>query len=78
MFNVLFYVENEEYFYEGEGLFFVKNGSSICFEMDEKNGMVKMFVMDGNIWGVRKEQIIGCELIYVFNFFCFSYCCQYI
>lgn len=55
VFNVLFYVENEEYFYEGGGWFFVKNGSSVCFEMDEENGLVKMVVMDGNIWGVRKD-----------------------
>ena len=51
--NALPYVENEEYFHEGEGLFFAKNGSSVRFEMDEKNGLVEALVMDGNIRGVR-------------------------
>jgi CubicO group peptidase (beta-lactamase class C family) len=53
--NALPYVENEEYFHEGEGLFFAKNGSSIRFEMDNDNELVKALVMDGNIRGVRKE-----------------------
>ena len=52
--NALPYVENEEYFHEGEGLFFAENGSSIRFEMDEENGMVKALVMDGNIRGVKE------------------------
>lgn len=36
MLNALPYVENEEYFHEGEGLFFAKNGSTIRFEIDER------------------------------------------
>ncbi|WDT85126.1 serine hydrolase domain-containing protein [Alteromonas sp. 009811495] len=55
MLNALPYVENEEYFHEGEGLFFAENGSSIRFEMDEENGLVEALVMDGNIRGVREE-----------------------
>ena len=51
--NALPYVENEEYFHEGEELFFAKNGSSVRFEMDEKNWLVEALVMDGNIRGVR-------------------------
>lgn len=53
--NALPYVENKEYFHEGEGRFFAKNGSSIRFEIDEVSGLVKALVMDGNIRGVRKE-----------------------
>jgi len=53
--NALPYVENEEYFHEGGGRFFAKNGSSVRFEMDEENGLVKTVVMDGNIRGERKE-----------------------
>lgn len=53
--NALPYVENEEYFHEGGGRFFAKNGSSVRFEMDDGNGLVKTLVMDGNIRGVRKE-----------------------
>ena len=53
--NALPYVENEEYFHEGDGLFFAKNGSSIRFEMDEENGLVKTLVMDGNIRGVKED-----------------------
>jgi hypothetical protein len=55
MLNALPYVENEEYFHEGEGIFFAKNGSSIRFEMDEENGLVGALVMDGNIRGGRKN-----------------------
>jgi len=51
--NALPYVENEEYFHEGGGRFFSKNGSSVLFEMDDENGLVKAIVMDGNIRGVR-------------------------
>ena len=53
--NALPYVENEEYFHEGGGQFFAKNGSSIHFEVDEENGLVKELVMDGRIRGVREE-----------------------
>ena len=53
--NALPYIENEEYFHEGGGRFFAKNGSSIRLEVDEENGLVKELVMDGNIRGVRKE-----------------------
>ena len=53
--NALPYVENEEYFHEGDGRFFAKNGSSIHFEMDDESGLVRALVMDGNIRGVRKE-----------------------
>ena len=52
--NALPYVENEEYFHEGEGLFFAENGSSIRFEIDGENGLVEALVMDGNIWGKRR------------------------
>jgi CubicO group peptidase (beta-lactamase class C family) len=51
--NALPYVENEEYFHEGEGLFFAENGSNIRFEMDDENGLVEALVMDGGIRGVR-------------------------
>lgn len=54
MLNALPYVENEEYFHEGDGLFFAKNGSSVQFVMDEKNGLVEALVMDGNIRGVKE------------------------
>ena len=30
----------------------------MSFEMDEENGLVKALVMDGNIRGVREEQLI--------------------
>ena len=53
--NALPYVENEEYFHEGGGRFFAKNGSSIRFEMDDEKGLVESLVMDGNIRGVRIE-----------------------
>ena len=55
--NALPYVENEEYFHEGGGRFFAKNGSSIRFEGDAESdgGLVKALVMDGGIRGVRKE-----------------------
>lgn len=53
--NALPYVENEEYFHEGEGLFFAKNGSSIRFEINDENGLVEALVMDGNIRGERKK-----------------------
>ena len=53
--NALPYVENEEYFHEGGGRFFAKNGSSIRFEMDDESGLVKTLAMDGNIRGVRKR-----------------------
>jgi len=53
--NALPYVENEEYFHEGDGRFFAKNGSSVRFEMDDESGLVKTLVMDGNIRGVRTE-----------------------
>ncbi|PRO68352.1 serine hydrolase domain-containing protein [Alteromonas gracilis] len=55
--NALPYVENEEYFHEGDGRFFAKNGSSVRFEGDAESegGSVKTLVMDGNIRGVRKE-----------------------
>ncbi|WP_394221326.1 serine hydrolase domain-containing protein [Alteromonas gracilis] len=51
--NALPYVENEEYFHEGGGRFFAKNGSSIRFEVGDESGLVKALVMDGNIRGVR-------------------------
>ena len=53
--NALPYVENEEYLHEGDGLFFAKNGSSVRFEVDEENGLVKALVMDGNIRGNKEE-----------------------
>jgi len=53
--NALPYIENEEYFHEGGGRFFAKNGSSIRFEVDEENGLVKALVMDEGIRGERKE-----------------------
>jgi hypothetical protein len=53
--NALPYVENEEYFHEGGGRFFAKNGSSIRFEVDEENGLVKTLVMDGSIRGVKEK-----------------------
>ena len=55
--NALPYVENEEYFHEGDGRLFAKNGSSVRFEGDveREGGSVKVLVMDGNIRGVRKE-----------------------
>ncbi|MDP6881228.1 MAG: serine hydrolase domain-containing protein, partial [Alteromonas macleodii] len=53
--NALPYIENEEYFHEGGGRFFAKNGSSIRFEMDDDNEQVESLVMDGNIWGARKD-----------------------
>lgn len=53
--NALPYVENEEYFHEGSGRFFAKNGSSIRFDIDEASGVVEALVMDGNIRGVRTE-----------------------
>lgn len=55
--NALPYVENEEYFHEGDGRIFAKNGSSVRFEGDAESegGSVKTLVMDGNIRGVRKE-----------------------
>ena len=53
--NALPYVENEEYFHEGGGRFFAKNGSSIGFEGDNESGLAKVLVMDGGIRGVRKE-----------------------
>ena len=52
--NALPYVENEEYFHEGGGRFFAKNGSSVLFEMDDENGLVKAIVMDGGIRGVKE------------------------
>ena len=51
--NALPYVENEEYFHEGGGRFFAKNGSSVRFENDDESGLVKMLVMDGNIRGIK-------------------------
>ena len=39
----------------GGGRFFAKNGSSIRFEVDEENGLVKALVMDEGIRGERKE-----------------------
>jgi len=55
--NALPYVENEEYFHEGGGRFFAKNGSSVRFEGDAESdgGLVKELVMDGSIRGVRRE-----------------------
>ena len=53
--NALPYVENEEYYHEGGGLFFAKNGSSIRFEVDDESGMTEAVVMDGSIRGVRTE-----------------------
>ena len=53
--NALPYVENEEYFHEGDGRFFAKNGSSIGFEGDDESRLTKVLVMDGGIRGVRKE-----------------------
>ena len=55
--NALPYVENEEYFHKGDDRFFAKNGSSVCFEMDDESdgGLVKALVMDGGIRGVRRE-----------------------
>ena len=52
--NALPYVENEEYFHEGGGRFFAKNGSSVRFEGGE-GGLAEVLVMDGNIRGVRKK-----------------------
>ena len=59
--NALPYVENEEYFHEGDGRFFAKNGSSIRFEVDAEGeaGLVKALVMDGGIRGARKDSTIG-------------------
>ncbi|OJF68943.1 peptide synthetase [Alteromonas sp. V450] len=54
--NALPYVENEEYFHEGGGQFFAKNGSSVRFEMDNENRLVEALVMDGNIRGVREKE----------------------
>ena len=54
--NALPYVENEEYFHEGDGQFFAKNGSSIRFVMDDENRLVEALVMDGNIRGVREKE----------------------
>ncbi|MDW5285082.1 hypothetical protein [Alteromonas macleodii] len=54
MLNALPYVENEEYFHEDGGRFFAKNGSSVLFEMDDENGLVKAIVMDGGIRGVKE------------------------
>ena len=51
--NALPYVENEEYFHEGSGRFFAKNGSSVRFEDDAEGVLAKTLVMDGNIRGVR-------------------------
>ncbi|TKB03368.1 peptide synthetase [Alteromonas portus] len=51
--NALPYVENEEYFHEGGGRFFAKNGSSVRFENDDESGLVKMLVMDENIRGIK-------------------------
>ena len=53
--NALPYVENEEYFHEGGGRFFAKNGSSVRFEGDDESGLVEALVMDGGIRGVRKD-----------------------
>jgi hypothetical protein len=53
--NALPYVENEEYFHEGGGRFFAKNGSSVRFEVGEENGLVKTLVMDGSIRGVKEK-----------------------
>lgn len=51
--NALPYVEDEEYFHEGGGRFFAKNGSSVRFEMDDENGLVEALIMDGNIRGEK-------------------------
>ena len=56
MLNALPYVENEEYFHEGGGRFFAKNGSSVRFEGDAESEQVESLVMDGNIRGVRSRQ----------------------
>ena len=53
--NALPYIENEEYFHEGGGRFFAKNGSSVRFEMDDESGLVKTVVMDGGIRGVKRK-----------------------
>jgi CubicO group peptidase (beta-lactamase class C family) len=50
--NALPYIENEEYFYEGEDRFFAKNGSNIVFETTDEGG-VETLVMDNNIRGER-------------------------
>ncbi|MEQ3639024.1 MAG: serine hydrolase domain-containing protein [Alteromonas sp.] len=50
--NALPYIENEEYFYEGEDRFFAKNGSNIIFETTDEGG-VETLVMDNNIRGER-------------------------
>ena len=52
--NALPYIENEEYFYEGENRFFAKNGSNIVFETTDER-RVKTLVMDNNIRGKRVD-----------------------
>jgi CubicO group peptidase (beta-lactamase class C family) len=52
--NALPYIENEEYFYEGENRFFAKNGSNIVFETTDER-RVKTLVMDNNIRGERVD-----------------------
>lgn len=52
--NALPYIENERYFHEGEGRFFAKNGSSISFEINDKE-FVKTLEMDNDIRGEKKE-----------------------